>query len=72
MNPFRSALIFGISWGSLLFALEWVGFNKFDPSLVGGHKDFVRIWWHWPVAVGLAAAVRFFWARNQATSQEGH
>lgn len=48
-----------VAVGLLFFAMDWSGFNKWEPSLFTGHRNLADIWWHLPIlVVGGALIVR--------------
>jgi hypothetical protein len=51
MTWYRPYTAEAIIVGLVLFALDWSGFNKYQPSLFMGPKSFARIWWHLPLEI---------------------
>jgi hypothetical protein len=47
----------GICLGLFFFGLDWVGYDKWQPRLFMGPRNFWDIWWHLPVAIVAGLAI---------------
>ena len=62
LNFYKPGTREGVVIGIFMFAIDWSGYDRYQPSLFMGVKSLGAIWWHLPLEIAVMVVLANWWS----------